>query len=98
MMTFRPLGPSVTLTARASLPTPRFMASRASWSNAICLALIGMILELFGDSKAACGFALGVKPQAARQLVDDREHVFFAHDQQVVAGGVLLLDFVAGPR
>jgi hypothetical protein len=22
------------------LPTPRFMASRASWSNAICLALI----------------------------------------------------------
>ena len=39
-MTLRPLGPSVTLTARASLPMPRFMASRASWSNAICLALI----------------------------------------------------------
>src|SRR5437867_3697809 len=39
-MTLRPLGPSVTLTARASLPTPRRMASRASWSNAICLAAI----------------------------------------------------------
>ena len=30
MMTFRPLGPSVTFTALASLPMPRFMASRAS--------------------------------------------------------------------
>ena len=36
--TFRPEGPSVTLTARASLATPRRMASRASWSKAILLA------------------------------------------------------------
>src|SRR5262245_44900923 len=39
-MTLRPFGPSVTLTARASLDTPRRIASRASWSNAICLAAI----------------------------------------------------------
>src|SRR5205085_9245358 len=36
--TFRPDGPSVTLTARASLETPRRIASRASWSNAILFA------------------------------------------------------------
>ena len=30
MMTLRPLGPSVTLTARASLVTPRCIAARAS--------------------------------------------------------------------
>ncbi len=29
-MTLRPLGPKVTRTARANLPTPRFIASRAS--------------------------------------------------------------------
>src|SRR6185503_17209945 len=36
--TARPRGPSVTLTARASCFTPRRIASRASWSNAILLA------------------------------------------------------------
>src|SRR5207248_9243332 len=40
MITLRPLGPSVTLTARANFETPRRIASRASWSNAICLALM----------------------------------------------------------
>src|SRR5262249_21358345 len=38
--TARPRGPRVTLTARASCFTPRRMASRASWSNAILLAAI----------------------------------------------------------
>ena len=38
-MTFRPLGPSVTFTARASLPIPRRMASWASCSNAIIFAI-----------------------------------------------------------
>ena len=33
MITFRPLGPSVTLTASASASTPRFNPSRASMSN-----------------------------------------------------------------
>src|SRR5688572_18849954 len=36
--TARPRGPRVTFTARASCFTPRRIASRASWSNAILLA------------------------------------------------------------
>src|SRR5438270_8080144 len=90
MMTFRPLGPRVTLTARASLATPRRMASRASWSNAICLALIGKEPLCVGGVFGSLGYA-------ASGLVDDGEDVFLAHDQQVVAGRVLLLHLVAGP-
>ena len=37
--TLRPLGPSVTFTAFASLSTPRFKPSRASRSNLICFAI-----------------------------------------------------------
>src|SRR5688572_28899739 len=41
--TARPRGPRVTLTARASCLTPRRIASRASWSNAILFAVIGSL-------------------------------------------------------
>ena len=43
-MTLRPLGPSVTFTARANLPTPRRIASRASWSKAIIFAIVLILL------------------------------------------------------
>jgi hypothetical protein len=39
-ITFRPFGPSVTLTARASFDTPRRIASRASCSKAIIFAIL----------------------------------------------------------
>src|SRR5687767_15416828 len=48
--TFRPDGPSVTFTARASLATPRRMASRASMSNAIFLAAMSFLLDIQSDS------------------------------------------------
>src|SRR5438105_12793452 len=44
-MTLRPLGPRVTLTARASLATPLRSTSRASCSKAICLAAMGSPIE-----------------------------------------------------
>ena len=43
-MTLRPLGPRVTLTALANLPTPRRIASRASWSKAIIFAMSKYLL------------------------------------------------------
>src|SRR3954471_11831908 len=44
--TFRPLGPSVTLTASASVLTPLRIASRARTSNRISLAMVGVSLLL----------------------------------------------------
>src|SRR6476619_6503541 len=81
-MTLRPLGPSVTLTARASLAMPRRIASRASWSNAICLAAI-----LPPVGKCVVWWFV--------PLFDPREDVLLAHEQDVVA--VALLELVAGP-
>src|SRR3954447_19120511 len=114
MMTFRPLGPRVTLTARASLATPRRMASRASMSKAICLADIskprwwccslGRVGRVFEPTVLRLPLPVGLaKPRPTLQtlgrkrLVDNGEDVFLAHDQQVVAGRVLLLDLVPGP-
>src|SRR5579875_110572 len=56
MMTFRPRGPSVTLTARASLATPRCIACRASCSNAIIFAAM---VRYLSQGKGA-GFRLDV--------------------------------------
>ena len=39
--TLRPRGPRVTLTASASVSTPRWIPSRASWSNAMSFAISG---------------------------------------------------------
>src|SRR5882672_8871899 len=44
MITFRPLGPSVTFTAFASVLTPRMMASEAFVSNLISLAATTRLL------------------------------------------------------
>src|SRR5205085_8372304 len=47
--TFRPLGPSVTLTASASVLTPLRIASRARTSKRISLAIFVCLLELLLD-------------------------------------------------
>src|SRR5687768_7902015 len=45
---YRPLGPSVTLTASAILSTPRFSARRASSSNSSCFATFFSFLQRWG--------------------------------------------------
>src|SRR5271168_634737 len=89
-MTLRPLGPSVTLTARASLAMPRRMASRASESNAICLAAI--VSPDFSSSSLVVDRQWRVR---ARPLFEHGEDVFLVHQQDVVA--LAALEFVAGP-
>src|SRR5579883_372177 len=88
MMTLRPLGPSVIFTAFASFEIPRFMASRASWSNAICLADI---------SNSSCECLVLVRVFGGFVLADHAHHVAFVHQQDFAVGGAIL-EFVAGPR
>src|SRR5512140_2875586 len=53
MTTFRPFGPSVTATASARVWTPRRMASRASWWNAISFAgIVGLLYKRDNDLDA----------------------------------------------
>src|SRR3954464_10607457 len=70
MMTLRPLGPSVTFTASASVLTPLRMVSRARTSNKISLAAISLV----SDSAGKRGL-----------LLDDAEDVFLAHHQVLFA-------------
>src|SRR4051812_39883960 len=89
MMTFRPFGPSVTLTARASFATPRCIAWRASWSNAIILAAI------FAPRK--CGFRCsgwGGRRVGLGSALDDGQDVVFAHQEDLLVAGEL--ELVAG--
>src|SRR5215469_10223298 len=84
MTTLRPLGPSVTLTASASLSTPRSSARRASSSKSRLLAMqhLGWSflddLLMFGTQSPP---GLAVQPiraremRSARLLLDNREHV-----------------------
>src|SRR5688572_24666932 len=87
MMTLRPFGPSVTFTARASLLMPRRMASRASWSNAICLADIGTSVK-----SVECLVFRG-EPRA---LPEDAHHVALVHEDECVFRAAVL-ELVAGP-
>src|SRR6266436_3481874 len=75
MMTLRPLGPSVTLTASASVLTPWRIASRARTSNRISLAAIWS--TSYSDLK--------VKVESRKLLFDDAEDVFLAHHQVLLA-------------
>src|SRR5688572_1441138 len=68
----RPLGPSVTLTALARMLTPRIMRVRASSLKRTSLAA----MYLFS------GILWCV---AVRLLLDHRHHVFFAHDEVLLA-------------
>src|SRR4029077_16112351 len=96
-MTLRPLGPRVTLTARASLAMPRRIASRASWSNAICFAAI---LPPNVMSKGWSGFASDLlfrghsrarnDKSNARLLFQHREHVLLAHEEDFVGPAAVL--------
>src|SRR3954452_11969491 len=83
--TLRPLGPSVTLTASASVVTPLSILVRASVENFTSLAAIGavsLVVLLSG------GLDLG------GALVEHAHDVAFLHDQQLVA---VELDLGAGP-
>src|SRR6201985_607949 len=68
--TLRPLGPSVTFTASASVLTPLQMVSPAGTSNRISLAAISLV----SDSAWKRGL-----------LLDDAEDVFLAHHQVLFA-------------
>src|SRR6516225_9461990 len=91
-MTLRPLGPSVTLTARASLDTPLRMASRASWSNAICLAAIVSPSNSV-DGSGRVGWAGG--PRGDGSLLQHGQNVVDAHEQDILP--LRLLELIAGP-
>src|SRR5687768_12071843 len=80
--TFRPEGPSVTFTARASFETPRRIASRASWSNAILFAAI-----VGAPDSLVCQLS------ADRQLIDHGQDVILGHDHQL-----FIIDLHLGPR
>src|SRR5215203_4324007 len=83
--TLRPLGPSVTLTASASVVTPLSILVRASVENLTSLAAIAavsLVVLLSG------GLGLG------GALVEHAHDVAFLHDQQLVA---VELDLGAGP-
>src|SRR5262249_55706711 len=98
-MTLRPLGPSVTLTARASLLTPLRIASRASWSNAICLAGIVPPLHVRSDQWDSVRKPTDCNPWAWRRIglfFDHGEYVLLAHEEDVVLAGAFA-EFVAGP-
>src|SRR5438309_1153427 len=108
-MTFRPLGPSVTLTALASFAMPRRIASRASWSNAICFAAIlsPLVSRKYHDlcavpaspqRQARANFRLALAWRcglAGRKSLQHRQHILLAHQEDVVARA--LLELVAGP-
>src|SRR3990170_2399533 len=72
MITFRPRGPSVTLTASVRMSTPILIAARASASNFSCLAIFH--------------FLLFIVPYFRRLfLLDHREDVFLPENQMLFA-------------
>src|SRR5664280_1986812 len=75
--TLRPFGPMVTLTASASLSMPRLSERRAVSSKTTCLATDS---ESSWDDGRTRGRD-GRRPS----VLDDRENVFLAHDEQVFA-------------
>src|SRR5690606_34502150 len=98
--TLRPFGPRVALTALARVLTPRSMRARASSEKRISLAAIwssGIRDSGFGiggssgncrESRAGSerfGSYESRIPNPQSLLLDDRNQVFFAHDQQFVA-------------
>src|SRR5690349_3958163 len=79
--TLRPLGPSVTFTAFASVSTPRSIRSRASVENFTSLAAIFLLLSLNDCQLAICSGGL---PGRAG-LVDHAEKIALLHNQVVLA-------------
>src|SRR5947207_7459552 len=83
--TFRPLGPSVTLTARDMMLTPRKSAARASSFNRSCLGMWDTFLLECAPMVDRGG--------AARSGADDAENVLLLHDEVLLA---VQLDLAAG--
>src|SRR3546814_152430 len=93
MTTLRPLGPSVTLTAFASVSTPRSMRSRASDENLTSFAAIAatpfyVLPECSRDWGGRSGRLL-----ERDDVVDDTEDIALLHDEQILA-----VDLDLGPR
>src|SRR5215212_5732146 len=86
MTTFRPLGPSVTFTASASLSTPRLSAARASTLKCSSLLAICYALSERFVGNGGLGSAPEARLRRARpSLVDDCEDVRLAQDQELLA-------------
>src|SRR3954447_10624163 len=84
MTTLRPRGPSVTLTASASLSTPRSRERRASSLNLMILAMPDLSIRCFGERRPPRDPRSG-RPGRLSELV---EQVFLLlHDGEQVAGG-----------
>src|SRR5688572_6876479 len=75
---YRPLGPSVTLTASAILSTPRFSERRASSSNSSCFATVLLFLLVRSPRAPRGGIGLSGRP-----LLDDRQDVGVLQDQKL---------------
>src|SRR5258705_13487197 len=84
MTTFRPLGPSVTLTACDMVLMPRKSAARASSLNSNCLGMTTFLSSVREWLTAAV---------AARSRADDAEDVLLLHDEVLLA---VQLDLAAG--
>src|SRR5918996_830914 len=83
MITLRPLGPSVTLTASASISMPRSMRARASVLNLMSLAAMAVRPP---HTWLAFWRSSGSRRLACRALAfDDAYDVRFLHDQQLLA-------------
>src|SRR6266542_3321804 len=80
--TFRPFGPSVTVTASARMLTPRRILSLASWENFTSLAAISSPCSL------ECVFRrarlVGVRGRMSVLSLDDPEYVFLAYDEMLL--------------
>src|SRR3989441_4058591 len=76
MTTFRPLGPSVALTACAMMLTPRRSAARASSLNTSCFAMNVFLPSVHTAIAAA-------EPRGSR--AEDAEHVLLPHGQVLLA-------------
>src|SRR5580765_431522 len=85
MMTLRPLGPMVALTAAAMTLTPRSRAARPSSLNITCFGMLVLLLDRSldwtGSRSGQVGYAF--VPAAPRRppLLGDGEHVLLAQDQ-----------------
>src|SRR5687767_5549347 len=83
---YRPLGPSVTLTASAILSTPRFSERRASSSNSSCFATVLSLPPRFSGRAERGGMGCS-------SLLDDGQDVAVLQDQKLV---VIELELGAG--
>ena len=96
-ITFRPVGPSVTLTAAASLLTPASIAARASVSYIICFAAIVLRSLLTGRPAGvpAMRQAVGYFSMTARTSRLAQDHELLAVDLDLRAGVLAVEHLVA---